>query len=310
MAQGAVLFVKSNKVLWGANEISICGIVPLVHNQKYMKLIIAFFALSIFVHTAKAQYYYKDIVSCLQAKNDLNTYKTNKVRSILIKSIEGNGEENDDFFAQKKISKDYKKAELFARNTLSAPSLQTSIYSAEGFLIKSTDSSDISVTSIYYSYNDAGMPTSITSIIRSSDDDFTNEIVEQHLYSYSANGIPEKMARVKNHSDTVWILFAPDEKGNVAIEKDSKTGTRYYYYYDNKGRLTDIVQENDFKKQMRPDYVFEYNSQGQISQMTSSEEGLNNYYVWKYYYENGLRIREKCFNKERKLMGSIEYEYK
>jgi len=61
---------------------------------------------------------------------------------------------------------------------------------------------------------------------------------------------------------------------------------------------------------MRPDYVFEYNASGLMIQMTASEEGINNYYIWKYVYENGLRVREKCYSKERRLMGTIEYEYK
>ena len=44
--------------------------------------------------------------------------------------------------------------------------------------------------------------------------------------------------------------------------------------------------------------------------MTAVEEGSKSFYVWKYNYENGLRIKERCFTDERKLMGSIEYEYK
>ena len=39
------------------------------------------------------------------------------------------------------------------------------------------------------------------------------------------------------------------------------------------------------------------------------EEGSNNYYVWKYSYSNGLRSKERIFTKERRLMGTIEYEY-
>ena len=56
--------------------------------------------------------------------------------------------------------------------------------------------------------------------------------------------------------------------------------------------------------------MFEYNSAGKITQMTAVEEGSNNYFIWKYTYDNGLRIKEKCFTNEKRLMGSIEYEYK
>ncbi len=44
--------------------------------------------------------------------------------------------------------------------------------------------------------------------------------------------------------------------------------------------------------------------------MTTTEEGGSYYYIWKYTYDNGLRLKEKCFSKEKRLMGTIEYEYK
>jgi hypothetical protein len=44
--------------------------------------------------------------------------------------------------------------------------------------------------------------------------------------------------------------------------------------------------------------------------MTATEEGGSYYFIWKYTYADGLRIKESCFSKERRLMGTIEYEYK
>lgn len=258
-----------------------------------------------------AQYYYKDLISNNELQADMARYKENKVRTINIKSFEDDGSPSEGFFAQKKISKDYSRTELFTRSNISAPSLLITTFNNKGQLLQTHDSSDISVTKNTYQYNADGKISNITSSIRSSDDDFTSEIHEQHLYAYDANGRPERMVRVKNHRDSITILFAPDEHGNIAIEKDTRSGTKFYYYYDAKNRLTDVVQENDFKIRMQPDYLFEYNnSAGLVSQMTAVEEGGNNYYVWKYTYDNGLRVREKCFTKERKMMGTIEYEYK
>ncbi|HRD57161.1 MAG TPA: hypothetical protein PK504_03885 [Ferruginibacter sp.] len=276
-----------------------------------MKKLTAVFSFVLIVIGANAQYYYKDILSNRQLIKDMAVYKENKVRVINIKSIEGDGLESEGFFAQKKFTKDYKKTDLFSRSAISAASMQTSYFNNEGLLLQTSDSSDQSVTKNFYSYNSKGSISNILSSIKSTDDDFTNEIIEEHIYSYnSESGLPEKMQKVKNRKDTITILFASDDHGNISIEKDTKTGTRYYYYYDAKNRLTDIVQENDFKKSMRPDYVFEYNAAGLLTQMTASEEGINNYYVWKYVYDNGLRVIEKCFSKERRLMGTIEYEYK
>jgi hypothetical protein len=258
---------------------------------------------------AQAQYYYKDIISNKQLLADMAAYKENKVTKITIKSFEDNGIESESFFCEKKISKNYKKTELFTRADLSSPSLFLSEFSADGKLLQTNDSSTISVTKIKYSYNNNGQISSIKSFIRSGDDDFASSIIEEHIYMYENNQVA-KMVKVKNETDSTFILFSLDEKGNVAVEKDTKNATKYYYYYDAKNRLTDIVPATEYSKSLKPDYLFEYNSAGQITQMTAVEEGSSNYFVWKYSYADGMRVREKCFTNERRLMGSIEYEYK
>ncbi len=258
-----------------------------------------------------AQYYYKDILSNNQLMTDMTAYKLNKVKVINIKSFEDDGSPSEGFFCQKRFSKDYGKAELFTRSNISGASLLTSTFNNKGQLLRTHDSSIISVTTNVYSYDASGRISSILSTVRSQDDDFTNEIVEEHIYSYNDQDKPLQMIRVKNRKDSTVILFAPDEQGNVGIEKDTKTGTKFFYYYDAKKRITDIVQANDLKTGLVPDYIFEYNnSAGLLSQMTTTEEGGNYYFVWKYTYDNGLRVKEKCYSKERRLMGSIEYEYK
>jgi hypothetical protein len=118
------------------------------------------------------------------------------------------------------------------------------------------------------------------------------------------------MQKIKNEKDTLTILFSADENGNITLEKDTKNGTKYYYYYDAKNRLTDIVPETEYTKALKPDYIFEYNNAGLLTQMTAVEEGSSHYFIWKYSYDNGLRTKERCYSDERKLMGSIEYSYK
>lgn len=258
-----------------------------------------------------AQFYYKDILSNKQLMADMAAYKNNKIKTIIIKSFEDDGSPSDGFFCQKKFSRDYNKSELFTRSNISGPSLLLSNFNNKGLLVKTHDSSDIAISTSQYFYDAKDRIISIVSTVRSQDDEFKNEITEEHIYSYNADNQPLQMIRVKNRKDSTVILFALDEQNNVAIEKDTKSGSKYYYYYDAKKRNTDIVQANDFKTGLMPDYIFEYNnSAGLLSQMTATEEGVNNYYVWKYTYDNGLRVKEKCFNKERRLMGSVEYEYK
>jgi YD repeat-containing protein len=280
------------------------------YKKYYILKKVSLFLLVLSVNTiASAQYYYKDIISNKQLVADMSAYKENKVRTIAIKSFEDNGEESEGFFCEKKISKDYKKTELFTRADIADASLFTSKFDATGKLLGTNDSSALSVTEIRYSYDAQNRISSIFSTIRAITEDDKTSITEEHIYTYE-NNMPSSMIKVKNGRDSTTILFSKDENGNIAVEKDTKSGTKFYYYYDAKKRLTDIVQASEYSKNLKPDYMFEYNNAGLITQMTSIEEGSSNYFVWKYSYDNGMRIKEKCFTNERRLMGSIEYEYK
>ena len=260
--------------------------------------------------SADAQYYYKDLVSNKRLLADMDFYRENKIRTVTARSFDDDGTESEGFFCEKKISRDYKKMSLFTRADIAAASELNSEFDDDGKLVHTNDSSALSVTDIRYSYDSKKRIHSIFSVIRSRDDDFSNDISEEHIYAYNAAGKPEKMFLIKNGKDTAEIDFAGDEKGNITIEKNTRNGAKYYYYYDGKNRLTDIVRGTDSEKRLKPDYIFEYNSAGDISQMTSVEEGSSNYFIWKYIYDNGLRIKDRCYSDERKLMGSIEYEYK
>jgi hypothetical protein len=259
---------------------------------------------------AEAQYYYKDLVSNKQLLTEMAQLKEQKIRTISVKSFEDDGSPSDGFFCEKRISRNYGTVEMLTRSNVSGASDFTSTFNNKGFLTQTYDSSEISSNTTLYEYDESNRIKSISSTIRSNDDDFANEITEVHQYYYNDKGLPLKMIRVKNNSDSTVILFSLDEKTNVSIEKNSKTGDTYYYYYDTRNRITDVVRLNPYNQQMLPDYIFEYNSAGLIAQMTTTEEGGSYYYIWKYTYDNGLRIREKCFSKEKRLMGTIEYEYK
>jgi hypothetical protein len=259
---------------------------------------------------AQAQYYYKDLVSNKQLLTEMAQLKEQKVRRVIVKSFEDDNSPSDGFFCEKNINKSYTQVEMLTKSNVTGASVFTSFFNAKGALQQTIDSSEISTNTTLYSYDEKERIRSIRSTVRSSDDDFTNEITEEHIYFYNDRDMPLKMIRVKNNSDSTTVLFSPDEKNNVSIEKNTKTGDTYYYYYDTKNRLTDVVRLNPYNQKMLPDYVFEYNGAGLITQMTTTEEGGSYYFIWKYTYDNGLRVKEKCFSKERRLMGTIEYEYK
>jgi hypothetical protein len=257
----------------------------------------------------RAQYFYKDIITVKQAANDIADYKQSAKRQIKIKSFEPNGIESENFFCEKKINKNYTKASLYTRTDISSQALLESYYNADGLLIRSYDSSEFVVSNTYYEYNSNQQLTQTTFLSKSSDDDFLNSIKEVHQYEYNAENKLESMMRIKNEIDTFLVAFSLDEHQNVAVEKDNKTSTTYYYYYDEQNRLTDVVHAVDYKEKLVADYVFEYNTAGQIVQMTNTEPGSNNFNVWKYVYENGLRTTERVFTKDGDLMGKIIYEY-
>ena len=259
----------------------------------------------------KAQYYYKDILSNKQAGQEKIVLKEQKIRTIQVHSFEGDKNPSEGFFCEKKISKDYRRIETYTRAYTAGKSLVTSIYNDKDQLIRSTDSSDISVSSSAYQYNADGSISTIISNSHSGDDDFSTALLEEHQYRYN-NKQAVQMLRIKNNKDSVLIDFIADANGNVTDEIDvSKHGQHYYYYYDAKNRLTDIVKFNVVFGKLKPDQTFEYNNSNQVIQMVSVEEGVNkNYYTWKYVYNDGLRIIEKCFSKENALLGYFEYEYK
>jgi hypothetical protein len=121
------------------------------------------------------------------------------------------------------------------------------------------------------------------------------------------------MLRKKGDILISTIHFVSDANGNIIeenVERNNITDKKYYYYYDDKNRLTDIVHYNERAQRLLPNYMFEYNALNQPQQMISTEEGGNNYFIWKYTYnDKNLRQTEKCFSKERRLLGTIEYEY-
>ncbi len=260
---------------------------------------------------AVAQYYYKDVLSVLQATSEKNIWRQQKIRNVQVHSFEGDGTPSEGFYCEKKISKDYSRIETYTRSTVSKKDLLVTYYNSKGLLEKSSDSSEINSSTTLYDYNDKGDVTSITSFTHSSDEDFSTSLKEVHQYIYNAKGQPEQMLRIRNDRDTTGVLFTLDAKGNVTDEIESgKNGIHYYYYYNTKNQLTDIVKYNAVKGGLRADFSFEYDDEGQTTQMITVEEGpYADYYTWKYVYNEGLKIIEKCFAKSKFLVGYLEYEY-
>jgi hypothetical protein len=272
--------------------------------------ILSVFLLLLGASFTQAQFYYKDFISSKLAADDQLAYKNAKVRTIQLNSFEANGFPSEDFFCEKRISKDYKKSTLYSRIGLTGKQLLENYFNDNGQLIRTYDSSEFSVTQTEFVYNEKGSLIATQSDSRSNDDDFISHVIEVHEYHYDVNGHLTDMIRIKNESDSIIISFTSDDNKMVAIEKDTRTNNLFYYYYDEYGQMTDITHFNEVRNKMVADYVYTYNSDGSISQLTTTEAGADNFVVWKYKYENGLRIAERLFDKDGNLIGKIEYQYK
>ena len=259
---------------------------------------------------AEAQYYYSDIIGTRQTNQQyklLRSFQFNRINAI---SFEGNLPSKD-FLLEQTISDDGRQVVTHSASVGNMESYFISNYQ-NNKVNKTADSSNNAINTVVYNYDNIGKILSTTATNKDFDGTFTNK--EQHIWSYNSKGLPEKMVKIKNQSDTTLITFTIDSEDNVAEErwtKNNRTIETYYYYYNPKKQLTDIVRYSRKAKAMLPDYIFEYDGRGHVTQMTQTQGGSANYFVWKYVYnENGMKEKEVVFNKQKELLGRIEYTYK
>jgi hypothetical protein len=261
--------------------------------------------------SAKAQYYYKDIVVPAQTMEKRSQYKSQKIRTVSVFSYENNGERSADFSGTQTISSDFREVNTSFNTPLSGESLLTTFFDAKGKIVKSIDTADGSKSTSEYFYDDKERLSKISNISISPG---LKTEKEDHLWYYNNEGKPVRMLRIKNDVDTTYIDFVLDENGNVAEENSSRNKVHlpsYYYYYDAQNRLTDIVAYNEKAKRLLPLYIFEYTPNNRLASMLVVPEGTDDYQKWHYEYNAaGLKTKETAFNKRRQVLGRIEFEYR
>ena len=261
------------------------------------------------IGTAQAQFYYKDLVVTKQSSQQMKQFKAEKVKAVKLLSFESSGNLTEDFVGEQVVTNDFTVLKTLTKSKVSDSSELTTIYNANAQLVKTVDTTDGYKSTSEYRYNGDKL-VSITNYSSS-----TGQAVEkeEHVWIYTAEGRPEKMYKIKNDKDTTHITFVADEKGNIIEEhsvRNKKTLPTYYYYYDDKNRLTDIVRYNAQARRLLPDYIFEYDDEGRVSTVVIVPEDSSNYEKWFYsYYDNGLKGQEACYNKKQELQGRIEYKY-
>jgi YD repeat-containing protein len=277
----------------------------------FLRHIVLFNTLLLCFQQGAAQYYYHDIVLTEQNRQQQQLYKKNRVTGVKLLSYEANGLPAEDFTCEVSLNNDFTQIKTFTKSGLADASLLTALYNAEGQLFRSTDSSKESVNKYEYSYDNAGRLVMANNTSAGSGNNMQQK--ETHQWKYNSNGCPETMLRIRNDTDTTIVKLLCDEQGNITEEESWRrtlSQEKIYYYYDNSHRLTDVVRYNTKLGRLLPDYMFEYNGEGQLTQMTAVQQGANDYLIWQYEYAaNGLKTKATCLNKQKRPVGRIEYQY-
>ena len=265
----------------------------------------------LFVRSSFSQYYYRDIILTGQNAAQQQAYKKNKVQQVSLLSFEADGTASENFSCDIKPNSGYTQIKTITKSEVAGSSSLTAFYNFKAQLYKSVDSSNEVLTVYEYSFDSTGKLSAAVNAVTGLMD--KRKQTEKHLWFYNAQGLPAYMLSIKNNTDTAAVRFLTDEKGNI-LEEESRwrnvSKGKTYYYYDSLNRLTDIVRYNTKLKKLVPDYIFEYDENNKLIQMINMQQDASDYIIWKYRYnDKGLRVEERGYNKQKRLVGRIEYQY-
>ncbi|HEV7330805.1 MAG TPA: hypothetical protein VGN63_07190 [Flavisolibacter sp.] len=259
---------------------------------------------------AAAQYYYKDILGTKESNNLVASYRNNSVQNVTMKSYTVNNTPLDDLSVQQFFSPVTKTLVTITKTTYQPASYMTTFFDEEGRTIKTTDSAAGNVSTTTYWYNPQGQ---IQSIFTQFGDSMAVLKTDEHIWQYGDQNRISKMLRIKNGKDTSVVSFVLDDNGNVIEEQETRRFIKeepFYYYYDAKNRLTDIVRYNKKAARLLPEQMFEYSVRNHMIQRTMIPQNSNDYLIWRYRFnDRGLKTREEIFNKDKELTGKVEYSY-
>ncbi len=255
----------------------------------------------------KAQYYYQDIFNTAQTEATMALFKANKVSVQYVKSLDANQETDNDFICVRGMNVNFRLMKAVTQSRVSGHSVLTSTFNNGGRMIKTVDSTEHSINTMQYTHTAGGWLEEIQAGSRGREDKF--RMNETRRYVYDTTGRLKQLVIRKGGPDSTVVQFVTDERGRV-VQEMQPGRQRVYYNYDDKGRLTDVLRYHPVRKRMLPDYSFEYDAAGRLSQMTVVNVQTGEYLVWKYSYDaKGLPLREDCYGKGKELLGMVRYTY-
>ena len=233
------------------------------------------------------------------------------VKSVTVSHFNNNDELQNDLKIEQTFSKDYASLES---KTISSDKVRPMLllnHYVSNKIIKSEDTHDSVNTIVNYKYNNSGLLEYIISY--TNDTTIASESLETHQWFYNERGRVIYMQKIKNKKDTTKIELVYDKDSLITEEnwfRKGKVKETYYYYYNDKKQLTDIVRFNIRAKRLLPDFLFEYDALNNVQSMTQVPAGSSNYLIWQYIYnDKGLKQQDNCFTKQRQLIGKMKYEY-
>jgi hypothetical protein len=269
------------------------------------------FCLTLLVSETEAQYYYRDIVITQQSNQQFQLLKKNKVSKVKMKSYEASGEPTEKFFMEQTLNSGFTQSRTITRNDGLPENHVVNNYTFQGQLSRNVDSSKESSSVYEFQYDTKGKITTIANYSKGYDE--KNRTTELHHWKYDENDKLVSMWRIRGVQDSMEVKIEKDSSGKVIGEKTfykEKLQNEIYYYYNDLGLLSDVVRFNERSGKLLPDFMFEYDPEGRIIQMISTQQGGSNYIIWKYEYnERGLKSKETLYNKDKRRMGWIEYQY-
>ncbi len=282
----------------------------MMNQNSIMQKSVALLTLLFVFCYGNAQFYYNDVVA-LKASNKMyaNLVKNN-IREVAASSTQSDGTETNGFVYLKTLKNNGSVVITHTQLETGGVSDDIDTYT-NGLLSKSMDSADKVSTAVEYAYDSDGKILTVKT--QTDDTTMGTHSTELHQWFYTGTS-PDSMLRIKDNRDTIFVHFKKDEYQNIAEELWIKKGRlieHYYYYYNDKNQLTDIVRFNTKAQQMLPDFLFEYNEAGVVSQLTQIPQGSSDYVIWRYVYdERGLKNKDVLFDKQKELLGTITYTYR
>jgi hypothetical protein len=256
------------------------------------------------------QYYYNDLLSNQYSNNQFQIIKANKIKQVQVKSFDASGQAAEGFSLVQEFSAGYSQSTTTSNTAANISEASITNYNADQVTATNEIAKGVE-TKVAYTYLQNGKLETISS--STTDTALHYQTTEKHIWQYSNNGKPVQMLRIKNTTDTTFIVFSTDEQGNIAEEHWKKKGKdieTYFYYYNTQNQLTDIVRFNKRVQKLLPDFLFEYDAQNRIAAMTQVPAGNSNYIIWNYSYnDKGLKQSEVCTNRQKELIAKVQYTY-